>query len=81
MKTADYVEKIQKAINEDPEIRDKTHISVSSEKRGIGKRDEIHLIGKVSSAHDKERALDIARSNTAEKMEVVDELILVEEKV
>jgi osmotically-inducible protein OsmY len=81
MKTAEYVEMIQKAINEDPEIKEKTHISVSAEEGGLVKGDKIHLIGKVSNARDKERALNIARSNTAEKMEVVDELIVVEEKV
>jgi len=79
MKTKDYVEKIQKAINEDPEIRDKTHISVSSEKRGLVKGDEIHLIGKVTNAGDKKRALDIALKNTAENIEVVDELIVVDQ--
>ena len=81
MKTAEYVDMIQKAINEDPEIKEKTHISVSAEKGGLIKRDKIHLIGKVSSARDKERALDIARSKTAEKIEIVDELIVVEKKV
>jgi osmotically-inducible protein OsmY len=81
MKTAEYVEKIQKAINEDPEIKDKTHISVTAKERGILKGDEIHLVGKVNSASDKERALQIARSNVVKKMEVVDELIVVEEKV
>jgi osmotically-inducible protein OsmY len=79
MKTKDYVEKIQKAINEDPEIRDKIHISVSSEKKGLVKGDEIHLIGKVTNAGDKKRALDIALKNTAENIEVVDELIVVEQ--
>ena len=79
MKTKDYVEKIQKAINEDPMIRDKTHISVSSEKKGLFKGDEIHLIGKVTNAGDKKRALDIALQNTAENIEVVDELIVVDQ--
>jgi len=81
MKNIDYAEKIQKAINEDPEIRDKSHISVSAEKKGLVKGDEIHLIGKVSNAGDKKRALDIALKNSAENMNVVDELIVVEEKV
>jgi hypothetical protein len=81
MKTAEYVDMIQKAINEDPEIKEKTHISVSAEEGGLVKRGKIHLIGKVSSARDKERALDIACSNTAEKVEVVDELIVVEKEV
>ena len=79
MKTIDYVERIQKAINEDPMIRDKTHISVSSEKKGLFKGDEIHLIGKVTNAGDKKRALDIALKNTAENIEVVDELIVVDQ--
>jgi hypothetical protein len=35
----------------------------------------------VSKKRDKERALDIARSNTSEKVEVVDELIVGEDKV
>lgn len=81
MKNIDYVEKIQKAINEDTEIRDKLHISVSAEKKGLVKEGEIHLISKVTNAGDKKRALDIALKNSAEDMKVVDELIVVEEKL
>ncbi len=71
----------QKAINEDPRIRDRSHISVSAEKKGLVKGDEIHLTEKGSNAGDKKRALDIALKNSAEHMNVVDELIVVEEKI
>jgi osmotically-inducible protein OsmY len=81
MKTAEYVDRIQKAINEDPEIENSTKISVTSKKTGLLKGDEIHIIGKVTKAGDKERALNIARNSVAKKMKVVDELILVDKDI
>ena len=57
-----------KAIIDDPLIGDKTNISVEHEDG------DLHLIGKVGSEDEKQRAEEIVRVNTREEKTIVNEL-------
>jgi hypothetical protein len=71
-----YEKLIQEAIIQDPKIKDSDHISVKMEKKGAFKADEIHLIGKVSSKDQKQRAEELAAINTPDSLTVMSELIV-----
>lgn len=72
----DYEKLIQEAIIQDPKIKDSDHISVKMEKKGALKAGEIHLIGKVSSQEQKQRAEELAEINTPDNLTVVSELVV-----
>lgn len=68
-------EKVQEAIEEDPTIQDSSKISVTCTKGGLFKKAKIHLIGKVNSEKDRQRAEEIAVTNSG-KTEVVNEILV-----
>lgn len=59
---------LMQAIIDDPLIRDKTNISVNHEDG------DLHLVGKVDSDDEKQRAEEIVRVNTREEKVIVNEL-------
>jgi len=69
----DYEKVVQEAIIHDPIIEDSDNVSVSFEDKGLGKA-EIHLIGKVGSEKQKQRAQELAETNTPDKIEVINEI-------
>lgn len=71
----DYGKVIQKAIIQDPIIEDSDKISVSFEDKGLGKG-EIHLIGKVGSDKQKQRAQELAEINSKTRVDVINEIIV-----
>jgi hypothetical protein len=81
LKTSEIVDRIRKAINEDHEISYNACISVKARKGGLLEGDEIRLTGMVVKAAEKERALNIARRNSVEELEVIDELIIAEKSL
>ena len=71
----DFGKVVQEAIIQDPIIEDSDRVSVKFEDKGLGKA-EMHLIGKVGSEKQKQRALELAESNTTDKIEVINEIIV-----
>jgi hypothetical protein len=71
----DYEKLIQEAIIQDPIITDSNNVSVSFNDKALGKG-EIRLIGKVGSDEQKQRAQELAESNTTDKIEVINELVV-----
>jgi len=62
------------AIVQDPEIGDATNISVVIKKED-GDR-VIHLLGKLDSEKERDRALELAETNSKSKYKVVNEIVL-----
>ena len=73
--TPDFEKVVQEAIIHDPIIEDSDNVSVSLKKKGLGK-EEIHLIGKVGTEKQKQRARELAESNTTDKIEVINEIVV-----
>jgi len=71
----DFEKVIQEAIYHDPIIEDSDKVSVSFKDKGFSKR-EIHLIGKVGSEKQKQRAQELAEINSKDKVTVVNEIIV-----
>ena len=70
----DYEKLVQKAIIQDPEIQDAPNISVKLKDGGLLGKDELHLIGTVSSEDQKRRAQELAESNTKRQVHIVNEI-------
>lgn len=71
----DFEKVVQEAIIHDPIITDSDNVSVSFKDKGLDKG-EIHLIGKVSTEKQKQRAQELAETNTTDKIEVVNEIVV-----
>jgi hypothetical protein len=71
----DYQQVIQEAIIQDPIIEDSDNVSVSFDDKGLGKG-EIHLIGKVGSEKQKQRAQELAEINSKDRVTVVNEIVV-----
>jgi hypothetical protein len=71
----DYERVIQEAIIHDPLIEDSDNVSVSLRQKSLGKA-EIHLIGKVGSEKQKQRAQELAQTNSKDKVTVINELVV-----
>jgi len=65
---------LMEAIVQDPEIGDATNISVVIKKED-GDR-VIHLLGKLDSEKERDRALELAETNSKSKYKVVNEIVL-----
>jgi hypothetical protein len=66
--------RILKAIIEDPEIEDVTNVSaVVTEK---GRERIIQLIGRLSSEKEKQRAQELAESNSSRRFRVINDIIV-----
>jgi hypothetical protein len=72
----DYEKLVQEAIVQDPEIEDSAGISVKLKDGGLLGKNELHLIGAVSSEAQKRRAQSLAESNTKRQVHVVNELVV-----
>jgi hypothetical protein len=71
----DFEKVIQEAIYHDPIIEDSDNVSVFFKEKGLGKG-EIHLIGKVGSEKQKQRAQELAVTNSKDKVTVVNEIVV-----
>jgi osmotically-inducible protein OsmY len=71
-------ERIQSHIISEPAIEDSSKIAVNIKKGGLFSKDEIHLIGEVSSRKDKERVEKVARENGGKEMELVNWIVVEE---
>jgi hypothetical protein len=74
----DYEKLVQDAIIHDPEIEDSDNISVKIKDGGLLGKDEMHLIGRVGSEKQKQRAQQLAASNTKRQVHIVNEIVVKE---
>ncbi len=65
---------LMEAIIQDPEIGDATNISVIVKKED-GER-VIHLLGKLDTEKERDRALELAETNSKKQYKVVNEIVL-----
>lgn len=72
-------QRLQQAIVQDPEIGEPSRISVSVEKGGMFRGNELHLIGEVRSEKDRARAEEIVRRSTEDSAEIRNEIRIVDE--
>lgn len=72
----DYEKVVQEAIIQDPEIEDFHNIAVELKSGGLLGKEELHLIGKVGSKRQKQRAQELAESNTKNQVHIVNEIVV-----
>ncbi len=74
MEKEELEKNLMQALIDDPEIGDSTNITVNFDPFANSKKGKIELLGKVESELDKNRAEEIAKVNTKDEVEVLNNL-------
>lgn len=74
MEKEELEKNLMQALIDDPEIGDSTNITVNFDPFANSNKGKIELLGKVDSELDKNRAEEIAKVNTKNEVEILNNL-------